>query len=290
MALKQVKMILFKEAAALKKYVESLKNLGKTIGFVPTMGALHDGHISLIKSSNEKCDVTVCSIFVNPTQFNDPKDFEKYPVTISNDILILEENSCDVLFLPAVMEMYPAGTTLNKKYELGPIETLLEGKFRPGHFQGVCQIVDKLLNIVKPSYLFMGEKDYQQCLVIKKLVELENLPVEVIVVKTYREENGLAMSSRNLRLNEVQRKKAVSISAMLNYIKNNYTTIPLLQLQQTVNKRLLEDGFEKVDYVAIADPNTLEPVAEITQASKAVALIAASIGNIRLIDNKVLTD
>ncbi len=283
-------MILFKEAATLTRHISQIKRSGKTVGFVPTMGALHRGHISLIEVSKSKADVTVCSIFVNPTQFNDPKDFEKYPVTVSNDIYLLETRKCDILFLPSVSEMYPNGTSCSKHYELGPIENLLEGKYRPGHFQGVCQVVHKLLNIVMPHYLFLGQKDYQQCLVIKRLVKSENIPVEVVIINTFRENSGLAMSSRNLRLSDLQKEKAVIISAMLNYIKSNYTTSSIKGLQEDVSKKLLDSGFEKVDYVAIADVDTLEPVEEISLDRKVVALIAASIGEIRLIDNKVLSD
>ena len=145
---------------------------GKTIGFVPTMGALHAGHISLIKASKNENPITVCSIFVNPTQFNDPKDFEKYPVTIEKDIDMLKEAGCDVLFLPSVEEMYPEGIVTENHYDLGYLETILEGKFRPGHFQGVCMVMQRLLKIVSRIDLYLGQKDYQQCMVIKRLIEL----------------------------------------------------------------------------------------------------------------------
>ncbi|MDQ6812969.1 MAG: pantoate--beta-alanine ligase, partial [Bacteroidota bacterium] len=173
-------MIVFKEAQSLAKHLRQLRQNGHSIGFAPTMGALHQGHISLIQQSKDTCDITVSSIFINPTQFNDPKDFEKYPVTIGNDILLLEKAACDILFLPSVSEIYPKGTAAGKAYDLGEVEFILEGKFRPGHFQGVCQVVHRLLDIVQPAKLFMGQKDYQQCLVVQRLVQLLHLPVEII--------------------------------------------------------------------------------------------------------------
>ncbi|MDB5247609.1 MAG: pantoate--beta-alanine ligase [Segetibacter sp.] len=281
-------MILFKEAATLKKYIGKNKESGKKIGFVPTMGALHQGHLSLVESSKGKSDITICSIFVNPTQFNDPKDFEKYPVTIGNDILLLESNGCDVLFFPAVHEIYPAGTSSPIHYNLGSIENLLEGKYRPGHFQGVCQVVHKLLDIVTPDFLFMGQKDYQQVIVVKRLVELIQRPVQVITASTFRETTGLAMSSRNLRLSEEQKQLAAGIYKMLDYIKNNYTAFPVPDLEKHAANYLITHGFAKVDYVAIANAETLQPVTDSRNNEAAVALIAAFVGDIRLIDNMII--
>src|SRR4051812_7312495 len=188
-------MIIFKKATALNQYIKSLKRQNKTIGFVPTMGALHQGHLSLIEASKDQCSVTVCSIFVNPVQFNDPKDFEKYPVTIENDILMLEQAGCDLLFLPDVAEIYPNGAKQDKYYELGHLESILEGEFRPGHFQAVCMVIEKLLTIVKPDNLYIGRKDYQQCMVIKKVVDTLNLPqpISIRICNTLREADGLAM-------------------------------------------------------------------------------------------------
>jgi pantoate--beta-alanine ligase len=281
-------MILFKEATTLKRHLRQIQQSGKTIGFVPTMGALHEGHISLVSTSKSKSDITICSIFVNPTQFNDPKDYEKYPVTIGHDILLLENINCDILFLPTVNEIYPSGTGSPIYYQLGNIETLLEGKYRPGHFQGVCQVVHKLLDIVNPNLLFMGQKDFQQVIVVKKLVQLINLPVQVLTVPTTRETTGLAMSSRNLRLSEEQKQEATSIFEMLQYIKNNYTTSPVPELEKYVINYLLNHGFKKVDYVAIANAETLQPIDNIKTNETAVVLIAAFIGEIRLVDNVVL--
>jgi pantoate--beta-alanine ligase len=283
-------MILLKEATKLTAYLQQLRQEGARIGFAPTMGALHDGHISLIEKSKSIGDITVCSIFVNPTQFNDPKDFEKYPVTLSNDVRLLERSGCDVLFLPSVNEIYPNGITLPDRYELGDIEYLLEGKYRPGHFQGVCQVVHRLLEIVKPHHIFMGQKDYQQCLVVKKLVQLINQSVEVITVPTCRETTGLAMSSRNLRLNDRQKQDATGISKMLHYIRDNYSRKTSRELEQYATDYLLATGFSKVDYVSIADGDTLHGANGYATVGKPVALIAAFVGDVRLIDNEVLQD
>jgi pantoate--beta-alanine ligase len=279
-------MIIFKKVGILKDFLAKQKAANKTIGFVPTMGALHAGHLSLLNQSKSKTDVTVCSIFVNPTQFNDAKDFEKYPVTISQDVLALEKDGCDVLFLPSVSEIYPDGTNTTFKYDLGELENVLEGKYRPGHFQGVAQVVHRLLNIVEPDYLFLGQKDYQQVMVIKQLIRLNNLKVEVITANTFRESSGLAMSSRNLRLSEDEKQKAREISTMLNYIKENYKRVEADQLEQYATKYLLANGFTKVDYVAIADAETLKPANGTSKG--VVALIAAFINDIRLIDNNII--
>src|SRR5882757_11264752 len=172
-------MILFKRAEDLTGWLREQRSRGKSIGFVPTMGALHPGHISLIDISKKTTEITVCSVFVNPTQFNDPRDFQKYPITIENDILLLEKAGTDALFLPEVGEIYPNGIKDLEKYDLGRLETLLEGAFRPGHFQGVCQVMRRLLEAVRPDQLFMGQKDYQQCMVVRRLLEIIGLPTRL---------------------------------------------------------------------------------------------------------------
>ncbi len=280
-------MIVFKDIYQLKKYVALVKSKGLSIGFVPTMGALHQGHLSLVDLSNNKSDMTVVSIFINPTQFNDPADFEKYPVTVEADSALLEVHQCDVLFLPSIAEMYPGGIKPDMHYDLGDLESTLEGKFRPGHFQGVAQVVHRLLNIVEPDYLFLGSKDYQQCMVLKKLVKFLNANIEVITGETLREASGLAMSSRNLRLSEKERLQAANIYQALAFIKDNIQNHSMKELEQLATDKLLNNGFSKVDYVAIADAQTLSP--EPNANSKLVALVAAYIGNVRLIDNMVLS-
>jgi pantoate--beta-alanine ligase len=289
-------MILFKKASDLRKWLDVQVEKGRTIGFVPTMGALHEGHISLIGYSRKQNPVTVCSIFVNPTQFNDPADFEKYPVTIEKDIRLLEETGCDVLFLPSVKEIYPGGTgqaspggQTNTRYELGYLETVLEGKFRPGHFQGVCMVVQRLLEIVQPSHLYLGQKDYQQCMVITKLVELmgQQGKINVAICPTLREADGLAMSSRNMRLSKEERETAVAISRSLRGIKENIRPGSLDAIKDQAIVALEKEGF-KIDYVAIADANDLSLVDQWDGKQKLVALVAAFLNNIRLIDNMLL--
>ncbi|HEX8334495.1 MAG TPA: pantoate--beta-alanine ligase [Segetibacter sp.] len=281
-------MILFKHAFDLEKYVEKQRKHGKEIGFVPTMGALHAGHVSLLEICNKQTDISICSIFVNPTQFNDPLDFQKYPVTIADDILNLEAAKCEVLFLPSIKEIYPGGTKNETIYDLGYLESILEGEYRSGHFQGVSQVVHRLLSIVKPDKLFLGQKDFQQCLVIKKLVHQLQLPVEVVIADTLREPSGLGMSSRNMRLSEDDRRLATSIFECLNKIKNHYQSIPFKTLIESSKQHLLNDGFSKVDYVAIANAETLQLVDEYDPGIVLVALIAAFVGDVRLIDSMVL--
>lgn len=283
-------MIIFKQAETLTTYLQKQKDNNQTIGFVPTMGALHAGHLSLISGCKKENDLTVCSIFVNPTQFNDAKDFEKYPVTISDDILELERLDCDILFLPSVKEIYPDGTASAKVYNIGHLETILEGKFRPGHFQGVCQVVEKLLSVVIPHKIYLGQKDFQQCKVIQRLIEILELPVELKIRKTMREPAGLAMSSRNMRLNTTEKEQALAIYQSLKLIQKKFKHIPFQQLKEESKLKLQSNGFSKIDYVEIADAQTLE-ISEVYETTKNyVALIAAFLGEVRLIDNLLLND
>ena len=279
-------MILLKSAAELTAYIRKVKANGLSVGFVPTMGALHKGHISLIERSKKESGLTICSIFVNPTQFNNPEDFKKYPITIENDIDMLEKWGCDVLFLPEANEVYPPGSA-KFHYELGYLETLLEGKYRPGHFQGVCQVVDRLLDIAIPDKLYLGQKDYQQCMVITKLVEMKGHKTSIIICPTLRETDGLAMSSRNMRLNATQRKLAIKIYETLLLVKAGIKTGSLKDLKIKAVNNLSAAGF-KVDYVEIADATTLALQEEWDGKSKLVVLIAAYLDEIRLIDNLVL--
>jgi pantoate--beta-alanine ligase len=280
-------MILFKKAMDINSYLQQWWHSGKSIGFVPTMGALHQGHISLIDSSKQACSITVCSIFVNPTQFNDAKDFENYPSTIETDIDALEKAGCDVLFLPSVSEMYPTGTQIVQTYQLGYLETVLEGKYRPGHFQGVCLVMHHLLTIIPSSQLFLGQKDYQQCMVIKRLIELEKINTTVNICPTLRESGGLAMSSRNMRLSDEERKHALTIFETLSYLKNNIKQGELAELKQTAINNLTNAGF-KVDYVEIADAVNLEIIEQWDGHKRLVAVAAAFLGDVRLIDNLLL--
>lgn len=278
-------MIIFKSAEALARYIQQQKTAGKQIGFVPTMGALHSGHVALIEHSKKATDLTVCSIFVNPTQFNNPRDYQLYPNTIEKDIVALEAAGTDLLFLPSIPEMYPNGTTNLEQYDLGYLETLLEGKYRPGHFQGVCQVMNRLLTMVQPHKLFMGQKDYQQCMVVSRLLQLMQSPIELVPCPTVREADGLAMSSRNLRLPPDDRKKATAIYQSLTLIKQlcsegrNWKSI-----KEKAENLLTTAGF-KIDYVELADATNLTAVDTCNNAQPRVALIAAFLGEVRLIDN-----
>lgn len=282
-------MIIFNKPGALNNFLETNRSDKNKIGFVPTMGALHPGHISLIEAARKENDVIISSIFVNPTQFNDPEDFKKYPVTLEKDILLLETARCDVLFIPSVRDIYPAGINNLSHYDLGYLETVLEGKYRPGHFQGVCQVVHRLLEIVLPSNLYLGQKDYQQCKVIQRLIALIGFDekIRVNISPTLREHDGLAMSSRNTRLDKEQRKIANAIFKTLLFIKSNLHTMEIGQLKTAASSSLIEKGF-KVDYVEMADANTLQLVDTWDGRQKIIALAAAFLGPVRLIDNMVL--
>jgi len=285
-------MTIFKHAADLTAYLQKQRAAGQTIGFVPTMGALHQGHISLITISKEQTSLTVCSIFVNPTQFNDPKDFQKYPITIEKDIVFLEKAGTDILFLPDISELYPTGTKDLEHYDLGPLETTLEGEFRPGHFQGVAQVMQRLLNIVRPDDLFMGSKDYQQCMVVQRLIQLMSLPTTLHRCPIVREPDGLAMSSRNVRLDPEQRRLATAIYAALRVIREGWPDVTgsgqIAAIPPLVAKaaEILEKAHFRIDYISIADRDTLEPAHP--GSKNAIALIAAFMGEVRLIDNMVL--
>jgi pantoate--beta-alanine ligase len=280
-------MIIFKHAADLKKFLASSPLSERTVGFVPTMGALHAGHLSLLKASKEKCTITVCSIFVNPTQFNNADDFKKYPKTIERDILLLEENGCDILFLPDEKEIYPDETSKNKHFDLGYPETILEGKFRPGHFQGVSLVVEKLLHIVEPDFLFLGQKDFQQCIIIKRLISLMGIKTRVIVCPILREENGLAMSSRNLRLSDREKEIASSLHQALLSIKENAKNEDFSTLRKIAVQNLENAGFN-VDYLELAKSEDLALLKDFIDDGEMVILIAAFLHHVRLIDNLVI--
>lgn len=282
-------MILFKKAIDLHKHIEEQREKGEKIIFVPTMGALHEGHAFLVKQAKMDQAIVIASIFVNPAQFNDPADFKKYPVTIDKDILLLETIGCDILFLPSVQEIYPDGLRSKTHYDLGHLENILEGKYRPGHFQGVCAVMDRLLNIVKPDILFIGQKDYQQCMVIKRLTELIGLSREIVIniAPTQREDDGLAMSSRNTRLDNKSRTKAPAIYKTLFSIKDNLQPGNLDNIKSSATTSLTKQGF-KVDYIEIANANDLTIVNTWDGKQKIVALAAAFLEDVRLIDNILL--
>jgi len=282
-------MILFKKAADLHNHIDSQRKKGKSISFVPTMGALHAGHISLIEAARKTAPLTVCSIFVNPTQFNDPKDFARYPVTIDKDIRMLEAAGCDLLFLPDEQEVYPDGPPTGSHYDLGFLETVLEGAFRPGHFQGVCMVVQRLLEMVNPDHLFLGQKDYQQCMVITRLIELMGAEqrIKIHLCPTLREPDGLAMSSRNMRLNATERITAAEIYKTITYIKERLAPGDLQPLLASARRRLEDAGF-RLDYLDLTDTRTLAPVKNWDGQQHLVVLVAAFLQEVRLIDNMVI--
>ena len=279
-------MLIFKERASLTAYLLTLRTEGKTIGFVPTMGALHEGHLSLLETAHGAADQVVCSIFVNPTQFNDPEDFKKYPVDTDEDIRRLLVAPVNVLFLPAVNEIYDQGTGALARYPFGRLESLLEGAYRPGHFQGVGQVMGRLLGIIPADYLFMGQKDYQQTLIVNELIGLLNIKTKLVTCPTLREADGLAMSSRNVRLSPEARGKAPFLYKTLLFVRDHLEQMPLEALIVRATAQLEQEGF-RVDYLVIAD-KTLTPLTE-PAAAPMICLVAAWLEGVRLIDNLLLS-
>lgn len=280
-------MLIFETKLTLKAHLESIKSEKKQIGFVPTMGALHQGHVSLIAESKKRGLYTVCSIFVNPTQFNDKKDLENYPRTPEKDINLLKGESCDVLFMPTVQEMYPEHD--NRIFNFGHLDTILEGKHRPGHFLGVAKIVSILFDAVDPNFAFFGSKDYQQVMVITELVKQLQLPIKIVPCPIIREPDGLAMSSRNARLTENERKAAQIIPLLLNEAKALKTEGKSVEIIKAyVTQQLQKDSIYKLEYFEICDPNNLNVLKCLPSNQNGVGLIACFVGNIRLIDNIIL--
>jgi pantoate--beta-alanine ligase len=281
-------MLLFKRVIDLQKYLNSLKNKGLHIGFIPTMGALHRGHVSLIDRSRSSCDITVASIFVNPTQFNDPKDLEKYPRPESRDIELLTEAGCHVLFMPSVEEIYPKGTAPSVKFNFGKLDKVLEGTFRPGHFDGMAQVVHRLLDIVKPDKLFMGQKDFQQQAIVASLIQQAKLSTELVTCPIIRDEDGLAMSSRNVRLTPEDRAVAPMIHKILQEAYDMVGEYSPSEIQKQVTAKLRAEPRFKLEYFEIVDGRTLLQIRLFEDTDYAVALTAVWAGDVRLIDNIVL--
>ncbi|GGH05883.1 pantothenate synthetase [Sphingobacterium alkalisoli] len=253
------------------------------------MGALHEGHLSLIRQARQSADVTICSIFVNPTQFNDPKDLEKYPRPLENDIALLESVSCDVLFLPSVEEMYPDPNE-NWHLDLGPLETIWEGEHRPGHFQGVTQIVYKLFTAVQPNFACFGQKDFQQVMVVQKMIDVKQLPVKLIVCPIIRNPQGLALSSRNMRLSPEGKEKALIISKALQHVKAHFRSVSVDELTQTGSNIILSEKGVTPEYFAICETRTLQQVNELHADKEYVALVVAWVEGVRLLDNMLLNE
>ncbi len=277
-------MRVFTTTREIQQYLADLRNKGLSTGLVATMGALHQGHLSLIQQAKKDNDLVICSIFVNPTQFNDPADLEKYPRPIAHDTQMLEQAGCDILFNPEVTEMYADNEHWH--LDLGEIEYLLEGKFRPGHYQGVTQVVYKLFNILKPDTAYFGQKDYQQVMVITKMVELLNLTVRLVMCPILREEDGLAMSSRNIHLTAEDRLHSLILSKTLNWVKENFDSNNIPGLQAKAAEAINAEDGVSLEYFELADADNLYPANQTTK--NVIALVAARVGKTRLIDNVLM--
>jgi len=260
-----------------------LKAQGKKVGLVPTMGALHAGHASLVKRSVNENDVTVVSVFVNPTQFNDKNDLVKYPRTLEADCKLLEDCGATLVFAPSVEEMYPEPDT--RQFGYAPLDTVMEGAFRPGHFNGVCQIVSKLFDAVKPHRAYFGEKDFQQLAIIREMVRQMKFDLEIVGCPIVREEDGLALSSRNARLSSDERENALNISRTLFKSRTFATTHSVSETQKMVEDAIAAAPGLRLEYFEIVDGNTLQKIGDWNETSYAVGCITVFCGEVRLIDN-----
>lgn len=275
-------MLVLETLRAVQQSLKTAIQTNKKIGFVPTMGALHEGHLSLITKAKETCDLVVASIFVNPTQFNNPADLDKYPRMPEEDAALLESVGCDFLFLPTTESIYPEGYE-HLKMDLAPLDEVMEGKYRPGHFAGVIDVVSRLFDIVKPTHAFFGRKDFQQVMIIKYMTKKLNLTIEIVVGETIREQSGLAMSSRNLRLTEQQKQQATVIYETLSFGKE---MAPFLSPQEVLLEMIsiLEVSPLELEYLEIVDAETLLPLTDFWLPG-ATACVVAYCGEVRLIDN-----
>lgn len=276
-------MIKLEKTKDLRSWISDQKMRACSIGFVPTMGALHEGHLDLVKRAVSENDLVVCSIFVNPIQFNKPEDLKKYPRSLESDLEMLESAGCDLAFCPGVKEMYPKPEKI--VYDFGMLDKVMEGEHRPGHFNGVAIVVKKLFDFVEPHRAYFGQKDYQQLQVIKALVKKENLEVEIVGCPTVRESDGLAMSSRNQRLTPEQRREAPKIFRALDKARTMYPEASLDEIKAMVIDEINTSPHLEVEYFEISDAETLLPVTRPGKNQKLVACIAVNAGNVRLIDN-----
>lgn len=265
--------------------IGNFKREGKSIGFVPTMGALHEGHLSLVKESKKNSDITVVSIFVNPTQFNDPEDLKRYPRTLDKDVELLERTGCDIAFAPSVEEIYPEPDT--RKFDFGYLESVMEGAKRPGHFNGVGQVVSRLFDIVRPDKAFFGMKDFQQIAIIKQMVKQLHSPVQIVPCPIVREESGLARSSRNTLLDEEHRKNAPHIYATLKKAREMASSMGVAELKKWIADEINRNPYLETEYVEIVDDTTLKITEDWKEPGTKVACVAVYAGKIRLIDNIV---
>ena len=280
-------MLLFKKVSDLQNYLAQERLKGHSIGFVPTMGALHKGHLSLVKKSLETTELTVVSIFVNPTQFNEKGDLIAYPRTPEKDIDLLVKNGCHILFMPGVEEVYPNGPVTDIQFDFGELDKPMEGAHRPGHFLGMAQVVNRLLQIVEPDSLLMGQKDYQQFTIVKDMVRQLKLKVGLVMCPIVREHDGLAMSSRNARLTKEQRLIATNLYRTLTVAKENMHADFPRQIEERAMEMLSIPGMEP-EYFQIVDGFSLQPVEVFEDVKMAVACTAVRVGEVRLIDNMIL--
>jgi pantoate--beta-alanine ligase len=281
-------VILFKRAALVSEFSKKLTACLKMIGFVPTMGALHQGHLSLVRQAKSENDIVICSIFVNPAQFNDKNDLEKYPHPLENDLQLLISSHCDILFLPTTDELYPDGLDHLRHFDLGFLGNSLEGSSRPGHFQGVVNVVDRFLEILKPDKLYLGQKDFQQVKVIEKLFQITNQPSKIIICPIQREESGLAMSSRNVRLTAEQRENASIIYKTLSFVKNQFKESSLKSLQVHAISMINQAPETAVDYLEFCDAKSFQIIHNWNEAEHIVCVTAVKVGEVRLLDNILL--
>jgi pantoate--beta-alanine ligase len=275
-------MVVFERIEATRQWLETARQKGLSVGFVPTMGALHEGHIALVRRARKENDIVGCSIFVNPIQFNNPEDLEKYPRTLDEDLRMLREAGCDLVFVPSAAEMYPGPVT--EKFDFGPLESVMEGAFRPGHFNGVAVVVKKLFNIFTPDRAYFGEKDFQQLRVIQALVKMESLSVEIVPCPTVREADGLAMSSRNRRLRPEDRAIAPEIYRTMLEVKEKAGNVSVSDAKKKAVDRLAKAGFIP-EYVEIAAVSDLKPIRQWDEKISTRIFVACFLGNVRLIDN-----
>ena len=281
-------MLLFKSVETLQGYLQKKRKEGLQIGFTPTMGALHQGHASLIKKAKAENDISVCSIFVNPTQFNDPKDLEKYPRTEGNDIKMLAGLGNEVLFYPTVDAVYPKNIHI-PTFDFGQVDKVMEGKFRPGHFDGVVEVVHRLLDIVQPDRLYMGQKDFQQFTLIQHMLQQMESKTKLVVCPIIREGDGLAKSSRNVRLTQENRKEAPIISKMLHQLNDRIAGgLSIKEAEKQAIAQLSEISDFKPEYLEIVDGHTLQPIEKMEETNYVVVCVAVWAGAIRLIDNVIL--
>ncbi|WP_167610228.1 pantoate--beta-alanine ligase [Maribellus sediminis] len=278
-------MKLVKTVSELQQQIQD-SGKGASVGFVPTMGALHEGHLSLVRQAVAENTLAVISIFVNPTQFNDPKDLERYPRTLEADLKLLETTGCQLVFAPDAQEVYPKPDT--RKFNFGKLEKVMEGAFRPGHFNGVAQVVSRLFDMLKPDKAYFGLKDFQQLAIVKNMVKQLNLPVEIVPCAIVREDSGLAMSSRNELLSAEERKNAAVISKTLFRAKELKTQMSVKELVEWVKDEINNNPFLDVEYVEIVDDEELQAAKSWDEPTTKIACVAVFCGKIRLIDNIVL--